>query len=714
MKLKKYSLLSLLLVLLWGNSSDIKAQSQYGWTYRTECLTMIASYSGKTDSCLTVSWQSAGTTFTGSSFTFKFPTRGTYQVCMKVINKCRKWDTIICKTVTVDTCVNPCNNFKPDFTWKAECKTARFIASSGMSSNTGVSYSWSWGDGSSGTGTDPTKQFVKDGTYKVCLKATWQIPGTTTKCIKEICKEIKISCTDPCNIKGELKIIYGTGGQIRFEASSNTGYFYTWNFGDGTTGTGKSVSKWYKKPGTYNVCVRICDKTQKCCTTICKKIEIEEPCRLQGGFSFKSTGNGSFKFTGYSSDKGATYSWNFGDGTTGTGIDPQKTYLKAGTYNVCVTITSSDKRCKITICRKVVIESKRCIWNQAGFTITSTSTCAVVKLEAYNLLDTCISYQWTVNGTLVDNIGGRLKTITLPRNGTYTICLKLTNNCRKCDTVICKSVTVSCYKPPCNWAKRGAGFTFNVKCPNLILEGNNLNTSTNGCVKYAYTISKLNGVPLATFNGRVQTIGFNTNGDYNVCLKLTDTCLKCDTIICKKVTVNCAPCSAVAKFRVDSVSKTGIVYVTNQSTGAYSYTWNWGDSTSSTLRSPIYHVYKYSGTRNICLTVFDSLKKCSTTFCITVQVVKSRTSQQYQANYAYNAGMIIYPNPADQTTTVAWTGSYSKLSIHSISGKQVYQATISGNQATLQASSLPPGVYTLQLLGTNGKQTGKLIVERNP
>jgi septal ring-binding cell division protein DamX len=95
-------------------------------------------------------------------------------------------------------------------------------------------------------------------------------------------------------------------------------------------------------------------------------------------------------------------------------------------------------------------------------------------------------------------------------------------------------------------------------------------------------------------------------------------------------------------------------------------------------------------------------------------VVKSRTSQQYQANYAYNAGMIIYPNPADQTTTVAWTGSYSKLSIHSISGKQVYQATISGNQATLQASSLPPGVYTLQLLGTNGKQTGKLIVERNP
>lgn len=796
----KHTLLIVLLALLLGGKQELKAQTQYGWTSRTECLSVFGSYSGKQDSCLTIYWQAGGITYTGYSFTYKFAKRGTYQVCMKVKNNCKTWDTTICKSITVDTCApNSCLNFKPDFTWKADCRTVRFMASSGMSGNTGVTYSWTWGDGSTGTGTDPSKAYVKDGIYKVCLKATWKVPGTTTVCVKEICKEIKISCTNPCNIKGDLKITYGTGGQVRFEATSSTGYYYTWKFGDGSTGSGQNVSKWYKKPGTYEVCVTICDKTQKCCTTICRKVVIEAPCRLQGGYSFKNLGNGVHKFYGYSSDKGATYSWDFGDGTKGTGMDPQKTYSKPGVYNVCVTITSADKRCKITVCRKVVVAfaQKPCNWGQAGFGITSTSTCAIVKVEAYNLADSCISYQWTVNGVHVDSTGGRLKTITLPKNGTYTICLKLYNSCRKCDTVICKTVTVSCYKETCNWKKAGAGFTYSVKCPNLVLEGNNLN---NGCVKYSFTISTLNNVPLATFNGRVQTIGFSSNGDYNVCMKLIDTCNKCDTVICQRITVNCQapcnwkkagagfsyrldckkvtltannlnngcvkyswlsggvvigtgqlfthtytnngtyticlklsdtckkcdtsicqsivincnPCTAVAKFKVDSVSKTGIVYVTNQSTGAFSYSWDWGDSSYSKIKSPIYHAYKYGGSRKICLTVWDSLGKCSTTFCITVQVVKSRSSQQNGAIQTGKSGMQVYPNPADLTSTITWNGQYNDLFVYASTGKLVYRTTISGERTTLKTSELPPGIYTIKLEGTEGKCINRLVVERNP
>jgi len=270
---------------------------------------------------------------------------------------------------------------------------------------------------------------------------------------------------------------------------------------------------------------------------------IEEPCRLQGGFLFKSGSSGTVNFVGYSTDKNATYTWNFGDGTSATGKDPQKTYKTSGTYNVCVTIVSSDKRCKITICKKVVINLpvKRCTWGQAGFSIVSTNTCAVVKLEAWNLADSCISYNWTVNGVYADSIGGRLKTITLPKNGSYTICLKLYNSCTKCDTVICKTVNVSCYTESCNWAKRGAGFSYTMKCPNLILEGNNLNDS---CIGYSFTVSNANNVPLATFNGRTQSIGFSSNGWYWICMKLTNSCKKCDTTICNKIYVDCStPCN---------------------------------------------------------------------------------------------------------------------------------------------------------------------------
>ena len=796
----KHTLLFTLLTSIFamGNNQELKAQNQYGWTYRSECLTLTASANIlKPDSCLDYWWQIDGKWVTGSTLSYKFTKPGTYQVCLKVKNICKSVDSFYCKSIKVDTCPpNACLNFKPDFTWKADCRNVRFLATSGLVNNSGVSYSWTWGDGSTSTGTDPSKTFVKDGIYKVCLKATWKVPGTTTICVKEICKEVKISCSNPCNIKGELKVYYGTGGQVKFEAFSSTGYYYTWKFGDGSTGTGKSISKWYKKPGTYEVCVRICDKTQKCCTTICKKIVIEEPCRLQGGFLFKSGSSGTVNFVGYSTDKNATYTWNFGDGTSATGKDPQKTYKTSGTYNVCVTIVSSDKRCKITICKKVVINLpvKRCTWGQAGFSIVSTNTCAVVKLEAWNLADSCISYNWTVNGVYADSIGGRLKTITLPKNGSYTICLKLYNSCTKCDTVICKTVNVSCYTESCNWAKRGAGFSYTMKCPNLILEGNNLNDS---CIGYSFTVSNANNVPLATFNGRTQSIGFSSNGwywicmkltnsckkcdttickkiyvdcstpcnwkkagagytyrvdckkvtltannlnngcvkytwysagaiigtgqtatvnytkngTYSVCLKLNDTCKKCDTSICQNININCNPCSATAKFRVDSISKSGIVYVTNLSSGGYSYSWDWGDSTYSKLQSPGYHAYKFGGSRKICLTVWDSLGKCSTTFCLTVQIVKTRASQQPEF---LKTGMQIYPNPADQTSTVSWAGTYNKITVYSASGKMVYQSQVSAGQTVLNTASLPPGIYTIQLNGDAGLQTGRFVVERQP
>lgn len=775
-----------------------KAQNaKPGWGFRTECLTMTAwTENVKTDSCTKVYWQIAGQLAgNGSQLSYKFAKRGTYQVCMKVLNSCKKWDTIICKSVTVDTCksTNPCDQLKPNFEFKIDCRKVKFYAISGMNSTTGVSYSWSFGNGSSASTGDPLITYTKDGVYKVCLKATWKVPGTTTVCVKEICKEIKVAC-NPCEIKGEFGFSIGQGGQVKFKAASNTGFTYTWDFGDGNKGTGQNPVHQYKKPGTYKVCVRICDKTGRCCTTVCRTVVIEEPCRIRGEFGFKGLGNGKFQFIAFSNDKNATYIWSFGDGTSGTGRDPQHTYTKSGTYTVCVTIISGNKRCKVQYCRKVVVEAKPCNWSKAGYVITSTNTCAIVKVEAFNLNDQCITYNWTVNGVAVDNVGGRLKTLELPKNGVYKICLKLVDNCKKCDTVICKEVKVSCYPEKCDWTNAGFGISATSRCGTFTAEANNMN---NSCISYQWIV-KQNGsiISTDTASGRLKTFSFDKNGVYVVCLKLVNTCKKCDTFICKEVEVkcyntekcnwkdagakvsykidcnkitveaanlnntcikygwfsngsvvssnrtatftysqngtyylcakfmdtckkcdtsiciqfkiDCQPCGAISYFTVDSIRK-GTVYLTNRSKNAYSYKWSFGDTTFSKDKDPGSKTYKYSGAKTICLTVWDSLEKCSSTFCKTIQVVTGRSNE---ATADINPSFKAWPNPASETLNISWSGNQGTAYISDMNGRLVMTREINGSINALPVSGLAEGMYILKLVGPGSGQSTRFIISR--
>jgi len=765
----------------------------YSWAIN--CKTATFEAKNLNNGCLKYQFY---TQVNGASITLKagriasytFPANGTYSVKLWVRDTCKGCDTWFYQNVKIDC--TPCN-FTPDFTFVNDCRKVKFTATT-RNAPGGISYSWSYGEGGKGSGSSSYYTYTKDGIYKVCVVATWKDSITGQTCKKEICKEVKISCASPCNIKGDFNFSITAGGSVKFLASSNTGVTYTWTFGDGGTGSGKNPNYQYKKPGKYTVCVKICDKTARCCTTICKTIIIQDPCNIRGSFSFKDLGNGKIQFDAFSSSKGASYTWDFGDGNKGTGINPTNTYAKPGTYTVCVTIVSADKRCKIVICRKVVVSFKEtCNWGRASFSAVPTTKCGTWNLEAVNLGDTCISYSWTINGVALDLTGGRVKTANFTTNGVYKICLKLVNNCRKCDTVICKEVKVDCFPKTCNWKARGADYTYNIQCPSLILEGKNLNDP---CIKYLFEIKNLNGVLLSTINGRTGYANFTTNGDYYVCMKLLDTCKKCDTSICKKITINCSKpcnwkaagagfqsrvdcrkvslfatdlkngcvkyswtsngvvfgtglnptvnynvngtyticlkltdtckkcdtticqsvtvncCTANAKFRIDSVSKKGIVYVTNLSTGGFSFAWSWGDSTYSKDKNPGSHGYKWSGSKKICLTAYDSLAKCSTIFCITTQVVVGRSQN---ANYTGTKpnGLNIFPNPANQLVNLSWIGnSSSTLVLRNAVGAEIMREAVSGNHFTLKTGALKEGTYIVEVIGDSNRNSGILVITR--
>jgi PKD repeat protein len=705
---KSIQFFTLALIFLLGNSAQAQSATRMKVGVKTNCLTAVFVAEGTlvADSCATVSWFIYEGTFpdvtTGETATNTFSRAGTYQVCAKLGNNCKKFDTSICITVTVVSCDSTAFSFKND------CKKGFFVASSKYK---GATYTWNFGDKTQGKGTDPTHTYMSEGVYKVCVTATWK-DSTGKVCTATFCKEVKISCGKPCDLKGEIGFT-NTGGKFRFKASSNSGYSYEWSFGDGQTGKGIDPYHEYAKAGTYTVCVTITDKTGKCKIKICKTVVVSSPCNLIGSYSWKKLNDSTYKFYATSNGgTGTTYTWSWGDGTTSTGVYGTHVYKKSGVYEVCLKIYNSTKKCFTYVCKKVEIvvpsATKNCKWEKAAIKVGYSNKCNVYSFEMTLFADSCIKYQLSVydmkTGKTYPLPAGRTGTYTFSDTGKFAIIAKYSNKCTGCDTQTYSMFNVTC-KPAtskCNWAAAGANLTYSNKCNVYTFEGKNMSTTGN-CFKYSILVG--NSGATTTYSGRVASHTFKATGTYTVCIKYTDSCKGCDTMICTSIKVDCSPCAAKASFTVDSVASNGKMYVKNTSTGAKSYSWNFGDSTAASKDKTPVHQFSASGAYTVCLTAYDSTGTCSTVYCYTVKVVKTRSNK---SNTTGSVGSS-YPNPADAGFYINLGSEKSNYVVYNSTGQIVTQGNNSGI-TFLDSKNWADGIYQISIKNATGNRTESVMI----
>jgi len=155
---------------------------------------------------------------------------------------------------------------------------------------------------------------------------------------------------------------------VTFTASTAGGtspYTVTWDFGDGSSGTGASVAHAFTSAGAFAVSESVTDSaspSQSATSTNTVIVLATQP-PLSTGFTFlpsSPVAGSPSTFTALTSGGTApyTYSWDFGDGVTGTGSSISHYYSSIGSYTVGLQVSDS-KGLTVSVSTVVVVATAK-------------------------------------------------------------------------------------------------------------------------------------------------------------------------------------------------------------------------------------------------------------------------------------------------------------------------------------------------------------------
>jgi PKD repeat protein len=214
-----------------------------------------------------------------------------------------------------------------------------------------VQWRWEFGDGGTALGRVVSHTYTSPGTYNVTLTVTLQSgeqrSASTTAQISPATMPGQLTVQADGPYSGQV------GTPIAFTAQVGLGgrppstvVEVTWDFGDGSTASGRSVAHSYSNPGTYRVTVTASvGPGQIAIDSTTASIIGQRDIGLSAGGPYSGQTSQNITMTGSIQDPEARvteWQWQFGDGTSASGRVVQKGYLSSGVFQVTLTAILDD------------------------------------------------------------------------------------------------------------------------------------------------------------------------------------------------------------------------------------------------------------------------------------------------------------------------------------------------------------------------------------
>ncbi|MEP7169073.1 MAG: PKD domain-containing protein, partial [Bacteroidota bacterium] len=226
------------------------------------------------------------------------------------------------------------------FTAPAACLDNATIFSDGSTVTSGNITGWYWefGDGISSNQQNPIHTFNNDGTFSVLLVVT-----SNNGCSDSATQSVIVNPLPDAGFVSQ-NVCLNNATQFTDTSTINGDSItnWSWNYGDGNSSSSQNSSNTYVVPGTYTVSL-VVSTVNGCRDSISQSVNVFPLPVAQFSSASVCFGSGTafYNQSTVSGGGNVSCSWNFGDGTTDSTLNPLHVFGSSGTYNVTMTATTA-------------------------------------------------------------------------------------------------------------------------------------------------------------------------------------------------------------------------------------------------------------------------------------------------------------------------------------------------------------------------------------
>ena len=217
-----------------------------------------------------------------------------------------------------------------------------------------VSWQWSFGDGGTAAGASVTHAYTSAGTFNVTLTVTDDDGRTDTATTTATISDMSLlPVADPGGpYNGFVNEAVSLDGSGSSDPDGGVIQSWSWDFGDGNTGTGATPTHIYLAEGIYPVQLTVTDDEGQVSAVAMTTVTVDvRPANqapvadANGPYAAFVGESVSFDGSGSSDAEDAnaalTFAWDFGDGGVGAGENPTHSYGAVGNYTVTLVVTDT-------------------------------------------------------------------------------------------------------------------------------------------------------------------------------------------------------------------------------------------------------------------------------------------------------------------------------------------------------------------------------------